>query len=58
MFPLLTSVAILTAAGLYFRWLAVEQDAKMAEFEMLLDALGVPVEDEAGDEREETTPDA
>jgi hypothetical protein len=55
---LVTVIAIVGGLGLYFRWLAVEQDAKMAEFDMLLDALGVPVEDEAGDQPEETRPDA
>ena len=55
---LLMTVAILAAAGLYFRWLAVEQDAKMAEFEMLLDALGVPFEDEVDDKPQEPAPNA
>ena len=55
---LLMTTAILASAGLYFRWLAVEQDARMVEFDMLLDALGVPVEDEAGDQPEAATPDA
>jgi hypothetical protein len=54
----LTLTAILGAAGLYFRWLAVEQDARMVEFDMLLDALGVPVEDGVEDQPRETTPDA
>jgi hypothetical protein len=54
----ITAMGIVGGFGLYFRWLAVEQDAKRAEFDMLLDALGVPVEDEAGDQPEETTPDA
>jgi hypothetical protein len=57
-FPLLTSVAILTVGGLCFRWLAVEQDARMVEFDILLDALGVPVDDDEDEGREETTPDA
>jgi hypothetical protein len=41
-----TAVAILGAAGLYFRWLAVEQDARMSEFDALLGALGVPLDDD------------
>lgn len=43
---LMTSTGILGGIGLYFRWQAVEQDARMSEFDLLLDALGVPVEDE------------
>src|SRR5688572_1892131 len=40
-------VAILVGAtGLYFRWLATEQDVRMTEFDMLLDAVGVPAEGE------------
>ena len=53
-----TAVGILGGFGLHFRWLAVEQDAKMAEFDMLLEALGVPVDDEGGAPPEERTPDA
>lgn len=45
-----TIVSILAIGGLYFRWLALEQEAKMQEFDMLLDALGVPLE---GDDPEE-----
>ena len=41
-----TIVSILAIGGLYFRWLALEQEATMEEFDMLLDALGVPIEDE------------
>ncbi|MGH2607927.1 MAG: hypothetical protein ACRDHF_02455 [Tepidiformaceae bacterium] len=51
---LVTAVGIIGGLGLYFRWQAVEQDAKMVEFETLLDALGVPVNDDP----EEARPDA
>ena len=54
----LTLTAILGAAGLYFRWLAVEQDAKMAEFDMLLEALGAPAEDDVEQIPQEPAPDA
>lgn len=53
---LVTAVGIIGGFGLYFRWLALEQDAKRAEFDMLLDGLGVPVEDEVP--TEEAGPDA
>jgi hypothetical protein len=55
---LVTAVGIVGGFGLYFRWLAVEQDAKMAEFDMLLDALGVPVDDDIEDSPKETERDA
>ena len=53
---LATSAGIIGGLGLVFRWLALEQEAKMEEFDRLLDALGVPVEGEDGPTEE--LPDA
>ncbi|HEX6030355.1 MAG TPA: hypothetical protein VFY90_02915 [Tepidiformaceae bacterium] len=36
---LAAAVAILVAAGVMFRWLAIQQDARMEEFDVLLDAI-------------------
>jgi hypothetical protein len=55
---LVTAVGILSVGGLYFRWLAIEQDAKMVEFDMLLDALGVPVDDGGDSLPEDVAPNA
>ena len=55
---LLTVVGVIGGLGLYFRWLALEQDARMSEFDALLGALGVPFEDEADDVPQEPAPNA
>ena len=52
---LATVTAILVSAGLYFRWLAFEQDARMAEFDLLLDVIEGIEPDDGGPDN---TPDA
>lgn len=54
----ITAVGIVGGLGLYFRWLAVEQDARMSEFDALLGALGVPFEDDEDGHPADTASDA
>jgi hypothetical protein len=53
---LMTPTGILGGIGLYFRWQAIEQDARMAEFDLLLDALGASLEDGDDSTSEDTSP--